>query len=48
MIRALKDIISNITVYAADYIYDKHHNHFKHKNELQNEYPFEDWFSLEG
>jgi len=47
MIGALKDIIKNISEYATDYAYDKHHNHFKYKNELQNEYPFENWFCLD-
>jgi hypothetical protein len=46
MMCALKDITKNIATYSADYIYDKHYNHFKHKNERTDAYPVEDWFCL--
>ncbi|MCF8357322.1 MAG: aminotransferase class V-fold PLP-dependent enzyme [Prolixibacteraceae bacterium] len=47
MIEALNHIVQNIDNYSGDYIYDPHHNHFKHKNESPGDYPLEKWFSLE-
>jgi selenocysteine lyase/cysteine desulfurase len=44
MIDAMKDIIKNIEKYAVDYIYDKHHNLFRHKSETPENYPVEEWF----
>ena len=46
MIGAVKEIIGNIGKYSAQYIYDKHHNHFKHQNEASQNYLIEDWFGL--
>jgi selenocysteine lyase/cysteine desulfurase len=44
MIEALKDISVNGKTYEKEYIYDRHQNHFKHKNE--REFDPSEWFSI--
>lgn len=47
MIVALKDIVTNIQKYNDDYIYDRHKNHFMHKNEQFDEQTISNWILLD-
>ena len=46
MIKAINDIVTNIEIYSADYIYDSHQNQFIHKNELSDDFQIEEWLKL--
>ena len=47
MITALKDIVANYKTYAKEYVYIRHQNFFKHKNESENEASLEKWIMLD-
>ena len=46
MIKALKDIVANHKIYAEDYVYLRHQNFFKHKDEPKDQSWFEKWIML--
>ena len=46
MVEALNNIVTNIGVYSADYIYDPHQNLFINKNEISGDFQIEEWLKL--